>query len=105
MNSKDERIIQVEFEISSCQNKLNNMKKRIPWAILMGVLFALLFPFLPGSRGSRPIIENWEYHHALLFCAIIFVVVYPIAYTIGKTKLEKKLKELKLKKHLIEKEN
>jgi hypothetical protein len=81
------------------------MKKRIPWAILGGIGFALLFPFLPGRRGRRPMIENWEYHNAVIFSAVIFAIVYPIGFTMGKNQTEKKLRELKLKKHLIEKEN
>jgi len=80
------------------------MKKRIPLGILIGVVFALLFPYLPGRRGRRPMIETWEYSNAVIFSAVIFAIVYPIGYVIGKNKLEKKLRELKLKKHLIEKE-
>lgn len=73
-------------------------------AILGGIGFAILFPFLPGRRGRRPMIENWEYDNAVIFSTIIFVIIYPIAYTMGENQTEKKLRELKLKKHLIEKE-
>ncbi|MCR8668055.1 hypothetical protein NO995_10205 [Aestuariibaculum sp. M13] len=81
------------------------MKKRIPLGILIGIGFSFLFPYLPGKHGRRPLIETWDYHNAVIFGAVIFAVIYPIGYSIGKNKLEKKLRGLKLKKHLIEKEN
>lgn len=105
MNDKEEQIRNVESEILNCKNKLGRMKKRIPLAILGGIGFALLFPFMPGLRGRRPMIENWEYDNAVIFSAVIFAIVYPIAYTMGKNQTEKKMRELKLKKHLIEKKN
>ena len=87
-----------------CRNKLDRMKKRIPLGILIGFIFSFLFPYLPGRRGRRPMIETWDYHNAVIFSAIIFAILYPIGYSMGKNKLEKKLRELKLEKHLIEKE-
>ena len=80
------------------------MKKQIPIRILIGVIFAFLFPYLPGRSGRRPMIETWEYSNAVIFSAVIFAIIYSIGYSIGKSKLEKQLRELKLKKHLIEKE-
>lgn len=88
-----------------CRNKLDRMKKRIPLGILMGIVFSFLFPYLPGRRGRRPMIETWDYHNAVIFSAIIFAIIYPIGYSMGKNKIEKKMRELKLKKHLIEKES
>ena len=90
--------------MSDCQNKLDRMKKRIPLGILICIALAFLFPYLPGRRGRRPMIETWDYNNAVIFSAVIFAIIYPIGYTIGKNKLEKKLRELKLKKHLFEKE-
>lgn len=104
MNSKEKRVQEVDSEILGCQHKLDRMEKQIPWAILGGIGFSLVFPFLPGRRGRKPMIENWEYPNAVLFSAIIFAIIYPIGYSIGKNKTEKKLRELKLKKYLIEKE-
>ena len=75
----------------------------IPLGILIGIAFSFLFPYLPGRRGRSPMIETWEYHNAVLFSAVIFAIVYPIGYAMRKSKLEKKLRELKLKKHLIQK--
>ncbi|PXX30689.1 hypothetical protein C7972_102318 [Arenibacter sp. ARW7G5Y1] len=34
-------------------------------------------------------IETWEYSNAVLFSAVIFIIIYPIGYVIGKNKLEK----------------
>jgi len=100
----NDHIRNVDSEILNCRNKLDKMKKRIPLGIIIGIAFSLLFPYLPGKRGRRPMIETWEYHNAVIFSAIIFIIIYPIGYTMGKSKLEKKLRELKLKKHLTEKE-
>lgn len=100
----NQKIRNVDSEMSNCQYKLDRIKKRIPFGILIGVVFAFLFPYLPGRRGRRPMIETWEYSNAVIFSAVIFAIIYPIGYVIGKNKLEKKLRELKLKKHLIEKE-
>jgi len=75
----------------------------IPLGILIGIAFSFLFPYLPGSRGRRPMIEAWEYQNAVIFSAIIFIIAYSIGYLLKKEKLEKKLRELKLKKYLIEK--
>ncbi|MFS4456821.1 hypothetical protein [Maribacter sp. 2304DJ31-5] len=68
------------------------MKKRIPWGILGGIAFVFIFPFLPGRRGRRPMIESWEYHNVVIFSAILYVIVYPIGYVIGKNKIEKRLR-------------
>lgn len=101
---EDKEIENINAEIRNCQDKLKRMQKKIPWGILGGIIFSFLFPFIPGLRGRRPMIENWEYQNAVLFCAIIYIIIYPIGYTKGKNKAEKKLRELKLKKYLIEKE-
>ncbi|XLS30834.1 hypothetical protein ACJD0Z_08370 [Flavobacteriaceae bacterium M23B6Z8] len=65
------------------------MKKQIPLAILGGIGFALLFPFLPGRRGRGPMIENWECVNAVIFCAALFAITYPIAFTMRKKQTEK----------------
>jgi len=98
---ENNKIENVDSEMQSCQNKLVRIKKMIPIGILIGIAFSFLFPYLPGRRGRSPMIETWEYHNAVLFSAAIFAIVYPIGYAMRKSKLEKKLRELKLKKHLI----
>ncbi|QSS96686.1 hypothetical protein [Psychroflexus sp. ALD_RP9] len=100
---KNNQIENVDYEIQRCQNKLVRIKKMIPLGILIGIVFSLLFPYLPGRRGRRPMIETWEYQNAVIFSAIIFIVAYLIGYLFKKDKLEKKIRELKLKRHLIEK--
>ncbi|MGY0393280.1 hypothetical protein ACW5R3_12065 [Bizionia sp. KMM 8389] len=104
MKEIKDRIKNVESEMLDCRKKLDRMKKRIPLGIILGLGFSLLFPYLPGKRGRSPMIETWEYQNAVLFSAAFYAITYPIGYSIGKNKLEKKLRELKLKKHLIEKE-
>lgn len=101
---EDKEIENINAEIINYQDKLKRMQKKIPWGIFGGFVFSFLFPFIPGRRGRRPMIENWEYQNAVLFCAIIYIIIYPIGYIMGKNKAEKKLRALKLKKYLIEKE-
>ena len=80
------------------------MKKRIPIGILIGIAMSLIFPFLPRKHGRQPLIETWEYSHAVLYIAVIVAIFYPISYAMGKEKIEKEIRELKLSKHLLEKE-
>ena len=98
-----DQIKDTESEMRTCQYKLDRMKKRIPFAILVGIAFVLLVPFVPGRRGRRPSIETWGYTNAVIFASVVFVFMYVISYVMKKSELEKKLRELKLKKHLLEK--
>ena len=95
----------VKLEISKTKNRLSNLPKNIPKEVFMLVGFAVVFPFIPGKRGRKPIIENWEYSHSLIFVSIIFTIIYIITYHWRKDKLEKRARDLKLKQHLLEKEN
>lgn len=105
MQKLNDKIKSVESEILDCRDRLERMKKRVPLGILTGIGFSLLYPYLPRRHGGKPMIETWNYHGAVLFSAVIFAIVYSIGYSMGKNKLEKKLRELKLKKHLIERES
>ena len=102
MEELNDQIKIVEAEILECRNKLNRKKKRIPLLIFIGIALSFIFPYLPGRRGRRPMIEFWEYHYAVLFCAVIIASVLAISYSMDKTKLEKNLRALKLRKYLIE---
>jgi len=90
---KNNQIENIDSEINNCQNKLKRLRKKVPWGILGRIVFSFLFPFIPGRRGRRPMIESWDYHNAVMFCALVYVIVYPIGYTMGKNKLEKRLRE------------
>lgn len=92
----------VQFEISSAESKLKNLPKTVIREILILTGVAILFPFLHGKYGRRPMIENWEYDNALIFIVIVFVITYVLAHSWRKDKLSKRLRELKLKKHLLE---
>lgn len=90
LGNLNQQLKNVDAEIQDCQNKLERMKKRIPLTIFICVVFALVFPFLPGSRGRRPMIETMEYTEAIVFLAIVFSIIYPISYLIKNNKLQKK---------------
>ena len=68
--------------------------------LVSSLIIAMTF----GFAGAAFAQDSFEYNNAVIFSALIFIIVYPIGYQIGKNKLQKKIRELKLKKHLIEKE-
>lgn len=94
----------VNFELSETRRRLNDLPKRAVKEIFILVGLALLFPFIPGKRGRKPMVDNWEYSHALIFVTILFTVTYIIAYYWRKDKLKKRVRDLKLKEHLLQKE-
>ncbi|WP_420574001.1 hypothetical protein [Kordia sp.] len=104
MKELNDEIKNIESEMLECRNALIRMKKRIPLGILACIGFCFIFPYLPGRRGRKPMIETWGYQNAVLFGVVIFPIVCAVCYIMAKSKLEKKLRELKLKKYLAEKE-
>ncbi len=104
MEDIHQRINHVNAEMSRYQNQLYGMKKRIPVLILIGTVFAFLFPYLPGRYGRPAMVDTWGYSNAVIFNAVIFAIVYLIGYSMRKNEIEKKLRELKLEKYLIEKD-
>ncbi|MFS4494569.1 hypothetical protein [Maribacter sp. 2308TA10-17] len=95
---------EADFEILSTENKLKNLPNRVIREILLLTGLAIIFPFLPGKFGRRPMIENWDYSDALIFVVIIFVVTYIGILSWRKNRLNKRMRELKLKKHLLHKQ-
>lgn len=91
----------IKFEIKISEKRLINMPKKVLKEILGLIVLAIIFPFLPGKRGRKPMVENWEYDYALIFVAILFFIIYLITYYWRKEKLEKRIRELKLKQHLL----
>lgn len=98
-----DRIKTINAEMLKCQHKLDRMKKLIPLALLVGIIFSFTLPFIP-TRGRKPMTETWVYTNAVIFSAFLYAIIYPASYIIGKQRLKKKLRELKLEKHLLEKE-
>ncbi len=97
-------IEEVTLEMSETKRKLKELPKRAIKEIIILTFLAITFPFLPGRRGRKPMIENWEYGNALVFVSILFAFVYLISYFWRKDKLEKRIRELKLKEYLIQKQ-
>ena len=93
---------EVTFEISETKRKLEELPKRVVKEIIFLTVVAIIFPFLPGRRGRKPMIENWEYSNALVFISILFAIVYLISYFWRKDKLERRMRELKLKEYLMQ---
>ncbi len=103
MTETEEKLELVESDILACGSKLQKMKSRVPLAIVVGIIFSFIFPFMPGHRGKEPLAEQWGYQNAVIFSATVLFIAYPIGYILRKERIEKKLRQLKLKKHLIKK--
>lgn len=101
---KIETLEEAEFEILSVEKKLKNLPKKVIREVLLLTGLAIIFPFLPGRGGRRPMIENWDYQDALIFVVIIFVITYLLFHSWRKNKMNKRMRELKLKKHLLDKQ-
>jgi hypothetical protein len=93
----------VNFEMSETKHRLKDLPKKVVKEIFILTGLAILFPFIPGKRGRKPMVENWEYSNALIFVAILFTLTYIIAYYWRKDKLIKRIRDLKLKEHLLQK--
>ena len=100
----NDQIRNVNCEILDCKKKLMRLRKMIPVGILMVIGFSLLIPYIPNKSNRIPMIDTWGYQNAVIFSAVICFIVYLVSYSVAKNKLEKDLRELKLKKHLIEKD-
>ncbi|MEP2935742.1 MAG: hypothetical protein ABJM06_14985 [Gilvibacter sp.] len=105
MSNLDQQTRIVESEILACQTKLQRMKMQIPWVILSGVAFSFIAPFIPRRRSQITFVEEYGYSFAVILFAIMYGIVYLIFFNAVIDKTKKRLRKLKLKKHLLEKEN
>lgn len=81
-----ETVNEVESEILSTEQELKNLPKRVIREVLLLTGLAIIFPFLPGRRGRRPMIENWDYEYALIFVVVIFVFTYLLIHSFMEKK-------------------
>ncbi|MEL7271659.1 MAG: hypothetical protein AAGL34_18945 [Bacteroidota bacterium] len=91
------------LELANAERKLKDLPKKVFKEVLILTGVAILFPFLPGKRGREPMIKSWEYDDALIFTSSIFGLTYIIGYFWRKEKLQKRIRELKLKEHILSK--
>ncbi len=98
------KLEQAKNNFDDCSKEIVKLKKKIPFFIGVVVIFLFFAPYIPGRRGRQPLIEKLEYHEAILFYFVIMAITLSLFYLWKMNKLKKKLRELKLKIHLIEKE-
>ena len=77
----------------------------MPLRFLGGIAMGFVFPFLPMGRNSNELFKNIEYHYAVLISMVGFVAIFIGAFIDQKNRSEKKIRDLRLKRHLIEKED
>ena len=100
----DERIKKVDAEMQNNRKRLKAMRKKIPLGIASGIAISFVLPYVPGRSGNGTPEENWGYLNSVIVFIIIFFIIYLWGYQKQKEKLEKEMRALKLKKHLIEEE-
>lgn len=87
-------------------HKLRVEKHEKSWFYRTPLFFTLsiIMPLVPSRSGSRFLLENYSYTHAVIIYALFYLTCYSILHIYQKDQLDKKSKELKLKVYLTEKE-
>ncbi len=93
---------QAIIEYNDCSKEITKLKKKIPFFIGVVLVLPFFHPYIPGRWGRPPLIERMEYHEAVIFGFIVMSITLSIFYSWKMDKLKKKLRELKLTKHLTE---
>ncbi|WP_339882541.1 hypothetical protein [Polaribacter vadi] len=83
--------------MSNYKEQLESSKKslkkiyfiNIPISIILGIIYSLYSPYLPGRRGRPPMIERMEYSDAILLSAFIFfsILFLSFFFLISKKKI------------------
>jgi Na+/melibiose symporter-like transporter len=98
MNKNKDEISKVDFEIEKYKKKIIKLKKNAPFAIIGGLLFCFIYPYLPRRYGRKPLIEQMEYFNAVLFIGVIYFIIYAISYFYLIDKYKKEIETLKRRK-------
>ena len=103
MTSK-EKHNQAIIEYNDCSEDVKKLKRKIPYYIGVVLILPFFHPYIPGRRGRPALIERMEYHEAVIFGFVVMTITLSIFYFWKMDNLKKRLRELKLKKHLTENE-
>jgi len=66
----------------------------IPISIIVGILYSIYSPYLPGRKGRPPMIERMEYSDAVLQSAFIFFSILLISFYLIISRKRNKINEL-----------
>jgi hypothetical protein len=97
MTDKQKEIEEINSKILKAENLIKKLKKNIPFAIGGGLIFSFIFPYIPGRRGRKPMIETWEYTNAVIFSLILFFTIYLCSYFYLIDNNKKEIETLKRK--------
>lgn len=88
-------------------NKLKELRRiyslKIPIAILFGVLFSLIYPYLPRKGGRPAMIDVMDYSTAVIQSAILIFIILLISYYWVISKKKKEIENLEREVHLEKK--
>lgn len=105
MNTKKQRIQHVTNDILDVEDHFKRYKKWIPLRILGGIAMGFVFPFIPFVIGDESLSEIMEYHSAVLISIGGFFAIIIGGYIDQKNRSEKKIRDLRLKRYLLERED
>ena len=95
MTDKQKEIEDIRARGLKAKNSIKKLKKNVPFAIGGGLIFSFIFPYIPGRRGRKPLIETWEYTNAVIFSLILFFTIYLFSYFYLIDKNKKEIETLK----------
>ena len=95
MNDKKDRILEINSEIDTLEKKVAKFKSRTPYAIIVGVLFSFIYPYVPRKYGGKTMVEDWDYLNAVFFMAVMYFVIYVISYYYVADKNRKTIESLR----------
>lgn len=105
MNTKEQRIQRITNDILDVEDNFKSYKRWIPLRFLGGIATGFVFPFLPMGRNSNELFKNIEYHYAVLISMVGLVAIIIGVYIDQKNRSEKRIRDLRLKRHLLERED
>jgi len=101
MKEEQKRIENIDSKILKGERVIKKFKKNRPFAIGGGVVFSLIYPYLPRRHGRKPMIETWDYVNAVGFMLVLYFTIYLIAYFYLIDKHKQEIESLKRTKMTI----
>jgi uncharacterized membrane protein YfcA len=105
MNTKEQRMQRITNDILDVEDDFIRYKKRMPLGFLVGIAMGFVLPFIPLGLGNESLSERMEYHYAVLISIGGLIVIFIGAYIDQKNRSEKKIRDLRLKRYLLERED
>ncbi|PWL39620.1 hypothetical protein DKG77_01955 [Flagellimonas aquimarina] len=96
-------IEEINAEIQKAQSQIPNLRKQIPVAIPLIIMFSSVLPFLHGRYGARPMMESIGYWKGVFFCKSILLAAWVYSYYRDKTRLENRVADLKFRRGILQK--